>query len=71
MTVNDSPCLGCERRTLTCHDTCGPYLDYRAKQKQIAQNRNSYVAACAYDRDLHCKRMRDFERLHKRGKRRG
>ena len=30
MGVYESPCIGCEDRTINCHDTCKRYLDWKA-----------------------------------------
>lgn len=38
-----SPCLDCERRFLTCHDTCEEYKEFKQARHEVKEKRNTYL----------------------------
>ena len=39
MSILNSPCKDCPDRSMTCHDTCPEYLEYKKVRENISKQR--------------------------------
>ena len=44
MSVLNSPCKDCPKRTMSCHDTCPEYIEYKKVRESISQKRLTEIA---------------------------
>lgn len=57
-----SPCLGCRKRSKTCHGTCGPYKWYQGEQELYREFMRLQKAGERIDYpDSQMKRMRGLK----------